>query len=214
MSSTSRREREKQKRRNDIINAAEKVFFAKGYDKVTMDEIANEAEVNKALLYYYFKNKEALFFAVNLYGVKILHEMYVECSNLNIDGYGKVMAMIQALYDFSKEHPDYFRIYCYTGTERFQMSDNEDAQKIVDLRTGMWRLMVEAIIAGIQDGTIRNDLDPVELSIYINTLAINALNLEFTFRMVLDARNISSDNFWDDLSRFMEPSLRPLKKIS
>ena len=84
MSITSRREREKQKRQNDIINAAEKVFFAKGYDNVTMEEIANEAEVNKALLYYYFKNKEALFFAVNLYGVKILYEMYVECSNLDI----------------------------------------------------------------------------------------------------------------------------------
>jgi len=209
MSITSRREREKQKRQNDIINAAEKVFFAKGYDNVTMEEIANEAEVNKALLYYYFKNKEALFFAVNLYGVKILYEMYVECSNLDIDGYGKVMSMIQALYEFSKEHPDYFRIYCYTGTERFQMSDNEDAQKIVDLRTGMWRLMVEAIIAVIQDGTIRNDLDPVEMSIYINTLAINSLNLEFTFKMVLDARKISSDNFWEDLARFIEPSLKP-----
>jgi TetR/AcrR family transcriptional regulator len=209
MSITSRRVREKQKRRNDIINAAEKVFFAKGYDKVTMDEIANEAEVNKALLYYYFKNKEALFFAVNLYGVNILHEMYVECSNLDIDGYGTVMAMIQALYDFSKEHPDYFRIYCYTGTERFQMSDDEDAQKIVNLRTGMWRLMVEAIIVGIHDGTIRNDLDPVEMSIYINTLAINALNLELTFKMVLDARKISPGKFWDDLSRFMEPSLKP-----
>lgn len=209
MSITSRREREKQKRQNDIINAAEKVFFAKGYDNVTMDEIAKEAEVNKALLYYYFKNKEALFFAVNLYGVKILYEMYLKCSNQNIDGYSKVMSMIQALYEFFKEHPDYFRIYCYTGTERFQMSDNEDAQKIVDLRTGMWRLMVEAIIAGIQDGTLRNDLDPVEMSIYINTLAINALNLEFTFKMVLDARKISADKFWDDLARFIEPSLKP-----
>ena len=135
--------------------------------------------------------------------------MYLKCSNLDIDGYGKVMSMIQALYEFSKEHPDYFRIYCYTGTERFQMSDNEDAQKIVDLRTGMWRLMVEAIIAGIQDGTLRNDLDPVEMSIYINTLAINALNLEFTFKMVLDARKISADKFWDDLARFIEPSLKP-----
>ena len=76
MSITSRREREKQKRQNDIINAAEKVFFAKGYDNVTMDEIAKEAEVNKALLYYYFKNKEALFFAVNLYGVKMLKSEY------------------------------------------------------------------------------------------------------------------------------------------
>ncbi len=210
MSITSRREREKQKRRQDIIKAAEKVFFAKGYDRVTMDEIAHEAEVNKALLYYYFKNKEALFFAVNLYGVRILHNMYIKSSNLNIDGYDKIKAMIQALYDFSKDHPDYFRIYCYTGTERFQMSDNEDAQEIVDLRTGMWRLMVEAIIAGIQDGTIRKDLDPVEISIYLNTLAINALNLEFTSQMVLEARKISQDKFWQDLSRFLEPALRPL----
>lgn len=209
MSTTSRREREKQQRRKEIIKAAEKVFFAKGYDKVTMDEIAHEAEVNKALLYYYFKNKEALFFAVNLYGVRILHDMYLKCSNLNIAGYDKVKAIIQALYEFSKEHPDYFRIYCYTGTERFQMSDNEDAQEIVDLRTGMWRLMVEAIIAGIQDGTIRNDLDPVEMSIYLNTLAINALNLEFTSKMVLEARKISQDKFWEDLARFLEPTLRP-----
>ena len=58
MSNISRREREKQKRRQEIIDAAEKVFFTKGYDKVTMDEIAQKAEVNKALLYYYFKNKE------------------------------------------------------------------------------------------------------------------------------------------------------------
>ena len=209
MSTTTRRQREKQKRRNDIISAAEKVFFAKGYDRVTMDEIANEAEVNKALLYYYFKNKESLFFAVNLYGVQILYDLYLECSQLNADGYSKVIAMIQSLYEFSKEHPDYFRIYCYTGTERFQMSDNEDAQAIVDLRTGMWRLMVEAIIMGMNDGTIRNDLDPVEMSIYINTLAVNALNLEFTFKVVLDARKISADSFWEDLSRFIEPSLRP-----
>jgi AcrR family transcriptional regulator len=209
MSTTSRREREKQRRRKDIIKAAEKVFFAKGYDQVTMDEIAREAEVNKALLYYYFKNKEALFFAVNLYGVRILHQMYSKCSNLNMGGYDKVKAMIQALYDFSKEHPDYFRIYCYTGTERFQMSDNEDAQEIVDLRTGMWRIMVEAIINGIRDGTIRNDLDPVEMSIYLNTLAINALNLELTSKMVLEARKISQDKFWEDLSRFLEPTLRP-----
>lgn len=209
MSATSRREREKQKRRNDIIKAAEKVFFAKGYDRVTMDEIAQEAEVNKALLYYYFKNKEGLFFAVNLYGVRILHNMYIKCSNLNINGYDKVKAMIQALSGFSKEHPDYFRIYCYTGTERFQLSDNEDAVELVDLRTGMWRLMVEAIITGIRDGTIRKDLDPVEISIYLNTLAINALNLEFTSQMVLEARKISQDKFLEDLSRFLEPALRP-----
>lgn len=209
MSKPSRREREKQQRRNDIIKAAENVFFAKGYDNVTMDEIANKAEVNKALLYYYFKNKEALFSAVNLCGVQILHKIYFKCFNLDTDGYNKVKAMIQGLFDFSKEHPDYFRIYCYAGTERFQMSDEEDAQEIVDLRTGMWRLMVEAIMEGIADGTIRNDLDPVEMSIYLNLLALSTLNLDLTSKMVLRARNISNDKFWEDLSTFLDPAMVP-----
>ncbi|OPY27010.1 MAG: transcriptional regulator BetI [Methanobacterium sp. PtaU1.Bin242] len=213
MSKNSRREREKQQRRNMIIKAAENVFFAKGYDNVTMDEIANKAEVNKALLYYYFKNKEALFSAVNLCGVQILHKIYVKCFNLDTDGYNKVKAMIQGLFDFSKEHPDYFRIYCYAGTERFQMSDEEDAQEIVDLRTGMWRLMVEAIMEGIEDGTIRNDLDPVEMSIYLNLLALSALNLDFTSKMVLRARNISTDKFWEDLSTFLDPALFSSQKM-
>ncbi|BAZ99086.1 TetR/AcrR family transcriptional regulator [Methanothermobacter sp. EMTCatA1] len=204
----SRRERERERRREQIIRAAEKAFFARGYDRVTMDEIAEEAEVNKALLYYYFKNKESLFFAVNLYGVRILHSMYRRCLELDTDGYGKVRAMVEALYSFSKEHPDYFRIYCYSGTERFELSESEDAREIVDLRTGMWRLMVEAIMEGMNDGSIRSDLDPVELSIYIHTLAINALNLDFTSRMVLEARNISRDRFWEDLEVFLESALR------
>ena len=80
---TSRKQREREQRRNEIINAAEKFFFARGYDNVTMDEIADEAEVNKGLLYYYFKNKEALFFAVDLRGVQILHEMYVTWITVN-----------------------------------------------------------------------------------------------------------------------------------
>lgn len=207
MSNISRREREKQKRRQEIIDAAEKVFFAKGYDKVTMDEIANKAEVNKALLYYYFKNKETLFFAVNLQGVRILHEIYVRCFNIDTDGYSKVKAMLQGLFDFSREYPEYFRIYCYSGTERFQMSDNEDAQEIVDLSTGMWRVMVEAILEGIADRTIRNDLDPVEMSIYLNLLATNALNMDLASQMVLNARKISPEKFWGDMLSFLHPAL-------
>ncbi len=207
MSTTSRRQREREKRLNEIINAAKKFFFVKGYDKITMDEIAKEAEVNKALLYYYFKNKETLFFAVNLHGVQILHEMYLKSSKLDIDGYGKVKAMIQSLFDFSKNYPEYFRIYCYAGTERFQMSDNEDAKEIINLITGNWRIMVEAILQGMKEGTIRKDIDPVEMSIYINVMSMSALNIDIGFKMILEARGISQDKFWKDLSRFIKPAI-------
>lgn len=44
-----------------ILEAARKVFFQKGYGGARMQDIANEAGINKALLHYYFRNKETLF---------------------------------------------------------------------------------------------------------------------------------------------------------
>jgi len=47
-----------------ILEAAKKVFHRKGFDGARMQEIADEAVINKALLHYYYGNKEALFQAV------------------------------------------------------------------------------------------------------------------------------------------------------
>ena len=43
-----------------ILNVAERIFAEKGFDGARVDEIAREANVNKALIYYYFKSKKAI----------------------------------------------------------------------------------------------------------------------------------------------------------
>jgi Transcriptional regulator len=47
-----------------ILEAAKNVFLAKGMDGARMQEIADEAGINKALLHYYFRSKERLFEAI------------------------------------------------------------------------------------------------------------------------------------------------------
>ncbi len=47
-----------------ILVAAQKVFIEKGMDGARMQEIANEAGINKALLHYYFRTKQKLFEAI------------------------------------------------------------------------------------------------------------------------------------------------------
>lgn len=44
-----------------ILNAAVKVFTRKGYAGARMEEIAKEAGINRALLHYYFRDKETMF---------------------------------------------------------------------------------------------------------------------------------------------------------
>jgi len=47
-----------------ILNAAKKVFMQKGFGATRMQEIADEAGINKSLLHYYFRTKEKLFDAI------------------------------------------------------------------------------------------------------------------------------------------------------
>lgn len=50
-----------QKTQELILEAARKVFIRDGFDGARMQDIANVAGINKALLHYYYKNKESLF---------------------------------------------------------------------------------------------------------------------------------------------------------
>ena len=47
-----------------ILEAARKIFQQKGMEGTRMQEIADEANINKAMLYYYFRSKKKLFLAV------------------------------------------------------------------------------------------------------------------------------------------------------
>jgi len=46
--------------KDKILRVAERLFAVKGYDGARIDEIAEEAKVNKALIYYYFKSKKGV----------------------------------------------------------------------------------------------------------------------------------------------------------
>jgi TetR/AcrR family transcriptional regulator len=61
-----RKKREKDRRIQSILTAAKKVFFSKGYQRSTMDEIAFEAEISKPTIYQYFRTKDELYSALML----------------------------------------------------------------------------------------------------------------------------------------------------
>jgi len=84
-----------------------------------MDDIAREVELNKATIYLYFENKEALFTTIVLRGVRILKEKYTACMEKQVPGIVRAALMGQARYRFSQEYPDYLRLIHFYGSERF-----------------------------------------------------------------------------------------------
>lgn len=213
MAPADRKEREKEQRRRDIINAAEKLFFSRSYDNVSMNDIASEVELSKATLYLYFKDKESLFFAIVLHGARILNAIYLGCSKLDITGIEKIKAIGQGFYEFTQNYPDYFRILCYSGSERFCNADNDDAKEILELTQDNIELISKAFKDGIEDGTVRSDLDPLEMAIYLCVARLSVLNLDPRWKMALQAGGISYDRFLKDFRRFISPSIVSRHKV-
>ncbi len=61
MGVAERREREKQQRRDQAIQSAMEIYDEEGYYAITMEKIAERAELSRAALYLYFKNKDEIF---------------------------------------------------------------------------------------------------------------------------------------------------------
>ena len=74
MGTTERRQREAQQRRQDILKAAQKVFWEKGFSGTTMPQVAAEAELAPGTLYLYFPSKDALYVELLVEGYDVLKE--------------------------------------------------------------------------------------------------------------------------------------------
>ena len=82
MGISERKEREKEQRRKDIIDSAEKVFFEKGLNNSTMDEVAKQAELSKGTLYLYFKSKEEIHFEIRKKAIYKMLRTYLQSGML------------------------------------------------------------------------------------------------------------------------------------
>ncbi|MCP4745459.1 MAG: TetR/AcrR family transcriptional regulator [Desulfobacteraceae bacterium] len=95
-----RKEREKERRRQQIIVAAKRVFSEKGFNKATMEDIAKEAELSPGTLYLYFKNKEELYASLSL---RILQYLHIRVAHVNkeqgLNALEKLDALMDAMYD-------------------------------------------------------------------------------------------------------------------
>ncbi len=104
MGIAERRERERvlqqKMRRRQILDAAKRLFHAKGFSSATMEDIAQEAELSPAALYLYFKNKDDLYVSLNL---QLLEYLSQELERLHVredlDADEKVESLKDLLYD-------------------------------------------------------------------------------------------------------------------
>ena len=88
-----------------ILNAAKTIFQQKGMDGARMQEIANAAGINKALLHYYYRNKQLLFEAVFKSAFSLLAPQMHKILNDDSSIYDKIKNFTNNYISFVIKHP-------------------------------------------------------------------------------------------------------------
>jgi AcrR family transcriptional regulator len=164
----SRREQEKQARHEAILDAAEQVFSDKGYERTSMDDIARQANLSRALLYVYFKDKAAIQRGIMLRAGESLRERFAAACRHADTGLAQISAIGRAYYQFSLDQPDYFGALTQAASA-IQDADDEQTDRMICSESDTMALMVAAIEQGLADGSLnRNRIsEPFNTALYL-----------------------------------------------
>lgn len=197
MSKLSRKERERLRRREEIINAAEKVFARDGYENASMNEIAKNADFSKRTLYQYFENKKDLYLTVALRLYRSLLTYFENLSFNQTTGYERIKEVFVAYYQFYKENESIFRIIYDIGKVR-QKTTNPKLNEFLKVDEVVFKNLQSLIISGQKDGSISKNLDAVLVArslIFLLTGFFNQLTVtggSYTSHIDVDMDEFSS----------------------
>lgn len=172
------------KRRQEIFDAALKVFSKKGFDRATLDEIADKVKISKPAIYLYFKNKDNLFFSMLENVMNLSNENFNNIIKMDLNSIEKLKKIVSSYMELFIINKDFFKIIHQI---KFQL-DSEKKSKMH--RKVMWKYrdyinkFAKLIKQCMNDGYLTKQ-DPAFLAFSL----IGIMNQSF-FRCILN-RNFS-----------------------
>jgi TetR/AcrR family fatty acid metabolism transcriptional regulator len=143
--------------REKIFDTAFRLITAKGFDNVTVEEIAKESGVAKGLFYHYFKSKDDIVIETYMIIDKSYGQFYSEhASQCNSIERILLTVIFQARYatklgiDFVRQ---IYKSQLYAGTEFFISNERP-----------FYTILRDAVSAAQQEGTIRSDVSAETLA--------------------------------------------------
>lgn len=149
-----------------IFNAALTVFARKGKDGARMQEIADEADINKALLHYYYRSKDGLYESV--FTQVLAHFFTTVERELEADRpFSEVLRNIVDVYvDEHRTHPEVARLWMHENLNGAPVARGFLEAQMKSGRETTFARVVRRIRKAVDDGEIR-DVDPVHTFISV-----------------------------------------------
>ncbi len=179
MGITERKQREKEQRKEAILEHAERIFIKKGLAGTTMNDVADACELSKATLYLYYKSKEELFLTVLHRALHKLADMMEFFCSQGKNPFECYMLIGVAYVEFFRRYPKHFAVLSSRHDHEglFKEDLREIGMKTFEANNRIWAVGVSAIKVCIEQGVIKKDTNPHEIEIMMWTTSNGVLSL-------------------------------------
>ncbi len=167
-----------QESRDDILKAAMQLFAGRGFHETSMAEVAREAKVSKALIFWHFKTKEELFVAVLN---RLLEPYYIDFAeeSRELDERAQLQRLIESYLLFVRDNANSVRFFLTRILHDDEVPDAVTGQ-IRRLYEGYQSLLVDLLRRAQAQGVCSSTLQP-ERAVSFLLSALNGFLLELLF---------------------------------
>lgn len=155
-------------KRDKILEAAYQRFLHYGYSKTTMNEIAGDLSMSKALLYYYFPDKSQLYADV----MRRLADEYLAILKNKISGYADLKEAFESQINAQHE----FIVNNYNFFDFFKLNEQNLPDMIWDIISNIHRTEIELLSNAIRSEVANGKISPVENPEQVVDLLLDALH--------------------------------------
>ena len=136
----------RQRRREEILDAAAGTFAVHGYPSTDMQQVADALDIGKGTIYRYFPSKEKLFLAAVDRGVRRLHAAVRAGADRACDPLERLGFAVRAYLAYFRDHPELAELLIQ---ERAEFKDRKPQTYFAhrDASVGPWRDVWRGLIA-------------------------------------------------------------------
>lgn len=181
--STPKTKRDPEGTRRRILLAAADAFATGGLSGARVDKIAQQAQTNERMLYYYFGSKEQLFVAVLEHAYFDLHEAE---SQLDLAGASPVEAitrLAQFVWDYYRDHPEFVRLI--NNENLHEARYLAQSARVRESFSPILAALREAILRGQQSGEFRDDIDVMRIYLTLSGFSYYGVSNRHTLAAML-----------------------------
>jgi AcrR family transcriptional regulator len=164
--------------RDEILKAAIRLFATRGFHETSMSEVAREAKVSKALIFWHFKTKEDLFLAVLN---KLLEPYVIDFAEESekLDAREQIRKLVGGYVNFVRENASSVSFFLrrFMSGEEMPEAFTEQIRRLYDLYKA---LLTDRIRLGQEKGLCSRSNQPEVLANFV-LAALNGLLINLLF---------------------------------